>query len=169
MALILGQMVAFFGSHKDCNGSHSANGRRTNIENELRVCEEAFSLSYLQAGSLPRGVHYLSVLCDMQTVLQLADGTSTLPVSVRLKGFVQTQRMDVRTCQHWLSPPHFAWHLLHVGSGLHDKDSTDYETAMLQSQAHRGISCYDVARVSRTTPAAWPPAMFARLTKRFAT
>jgi hypothetical protein len=118
-------------------------------ENELRVCEEAFSLSYLQAGSLPRGVHYLSVVCDMQTVLQLADGTSTSPVSVRLKGFVQTQRMDIRTCQQWLSPPHFAWHLLHVGSGGNEKDSTDYETAMLQSSGtswHQLLRCG--ARVS---------------------
>ena len=92
------------------------------------------------------------VLCDMQTVLQLADGTSTLPVSVRLKGFVQTQRMDIRTCKHWLSPPHFAWHLLNVGSGLHDKDSTDYETAMLQSAGtswHQLLRCG--ARVSNNT------------------
>jgi hypothetical protein len=83
-------------------------------EEALRLCEEAFSRTYLQAGNLPQGVIYTMILIDLATVLplRLTDGASTFSSSVRLKGFVQTRRRYIHTCQQWLPPPHFAWRLL---------------------------------------------------------
>ena len=97
-------------------------------EEALKLCEEAFSHTYLQHDSLPQGVIYILVLVDLATVLplRLTDGTSTLSSSVRLKGFVQTRRSYIQTCQQWLPPTHFTWRLLDG-----DLDGHSSETAMM--------------------------------------
>lgn len=115
---------------------HELNSNRGDAwhERHLRLCEEAFSKSFLHDNKLPHAVNYALVYCDLRDVLQLTDdaGSSPSNVTVRLKGFVQTRRMDIRTCQQWLGPPQFAWHPLH--GGLHGSKAYETVTAQASNQ-----------------------------------